>query len=151
MVARTLAVDLPVDHEKQRALRETHLRLEAERKAQRLNPLDPETERARRASIDRQREAIREYVMDRWARPTRWAGLSCTLQVTLMSTGKVLQVAVYQSSGDPDFDASLLTAVRDASPLPLPSDPSLFDSFQQMEMVFDSTAAPTGGAFSAAQ
>jgi TonB family protein len=152
VVARTLAVELPVDHERQRVLRETHQRQEAERQAQRLNPLDPETERARRALIDRQREAIREYVMDRWARPARWAGLSCTLQVTLMSTGKVLQVAVRESSGDPDFDASLLTAVRDASPLPLPSDPSLFDSFQQMEMVFDSTTAATaGGAFSAAQ
>jgi TonB family protein len=148
VVARTLAIALPVDHAKQSTLRETHLRVEAERQAQRLNPVDPDTERARRALIDRQKESIQAYVTDRWARPAHWAGLSCTLQITLMSTGKVLQVAVLKGSGDPDFDASLVTAVRDASPLPLPADPALFDSFQQLDMVFDSAAAPAGGTFS---
>jgi colicin import membrane protein len=44
---------------------------------------------------------------------------------------------VVEGSGDAEFDASMATAVRDASPLPLPTDPSLFGDFQRMEMVFD--------------
>lgn len=146
-VARTLDVEVPVDHDKQRVLRESHRRMEAERKAQLLNPVDAVAERARRTLIDSQLNMIRTRVMDRWMMPARWSGLRCTLQITLMSTGKVLQVAVIKSSGDPEFDASMATAVRDASPLPLPVDKTLFGSFQQLEMVFD-PAVETGGTFS---
>lgn len=61
-----------------------------------------------------------------------------------MSTGEVMQVDVLSGSGDPDFDASMTAAVRDASPLPLPADPALFESFQRLEMRFGSPDASTG-------
>lgn len=137
VVAPTLEIEVPIDHDTQRNLREARVRMEMERKALLLNPVDPAVERARRALVDRQVELIRARVLDRWMRPPQWSGLRCTLQITLMSTGKVLHVAVIKGSGDPQFDASMTAAVHDASPLPLPADKTLFGSFQQLELVFD--------------
>ncbi len=135
--AAALGIATPVDHLRQSDLRESRLRMEAERRAALLNPVDPESEQARLDAIHHQLGLIRERVLDRWMRPAHWSGLRCTLQITLMSTGKVLRVEVVEGSGDAEFDASMATAVRDASPLPLPTDPSLFGDFQRMEMVFD--------------
>jgi TonB family protein len=138
VVARTLGIETPIDHDRQRGLREAQSRVIEQHRALLLNPVDPAAEAARRALIDRQLELIRARVLDRWQRPARWSGLRCTLRITLMSTGEVLHVAVLKGSGDAEFDASMAAAVQDASPLPLPADKSLFGSFQQLEMVFES-------------
>ncbi|MGE0371704.1 MAG: cell envelope integrity protein TolA [Gammaproteobacteria bacterium] len=135
--AAALGIATPIDHLRQSELRESRLRMEAEHRAALLNPVDPDAERARRDAIHHQLGLIRERVLDRWMRPAHWSGLRCTLQITLMSTGKVLHVEVVEGSGDAAFDASMAAAVHDASPLPLPTDASLFGDFQRMEMVFD--------------
>lgn len=144
VVARAFDVAMPIDRDRQHVLRDTQLRLRAQQRAEVLNPVDSAAEAVRRAVVEHHQALIRERVLDRWMRPARWVGLSCTLKLTLMSTGKVLQVAVVQSSGDAEFDASVAAAVRNASPLPLPADATLFGSFQQLEMVFD--PAIEGGA-----
>ncbi|MBK8163208.1 MAG: cell envelope integrity protein TolA [Gammaproteobacteria bacterium] len=137
VLARTLGIETPIDHDRERGLREARSRVIEEQRALLLTPVDPAVEEARRALIGRQLELIRARVLDRWMRPARWSGLRCTLRITLMSTGNVLHVAVIKGSGDADFDASMAAAVRDASPLPLPADKALFGSFQLLEMVFE--------------
>ncbi|MCC6207153.1 MAG: cell envelope integrity protein TolA [Gammaproteobacteria bacterium] len=137
LAADTLGVALPIDHAWHAQLRGERSRLQAERRAVPRKPVDPDTERARHRMIERHKAMIQTRVLDRWMRPSHWSDLSCTLRITLMSTGEVLNVAVVEGSGDPEFDASMATAVRDASPLPLPADPLLFENFQRIEMSFD--------------
>lgn len=149
VVTQALDVITPIDRERQRVLRDARQSMLAQQRAEVLDPVDPAAEVARRATVERHLALIQARVMDRWMRPARWAGLSCTLRLTLMSTGKVLQVTVVRSSGDPEYDASMMTAVRNASPLPLPADPALFYRFQQLEMAFEPVGAGTGSLFSA--
>lgn len=144
LAADVIGIALPVDHARHARLRGERTRLEAERRAIPRKPLDPEAERVRQRLIERHRTMIQTRVLDLWMRPAHWSGLNCTLQITLMSTGEVLQVEVLRGSGDPEFDASMTAAVRDASPLPLPADPALFESFQRLEISFGSPDAGAG-------
>ena len=52
------------------------------------------------------------------------------------SGGDVAGVRIVVSSGDAAFDRSVENAVRKAAPLPLPSDPGLFDNFRELTFVF---------------
>ncbi len=141
LAARVLEVPRPIDHARHGQLRAARARLDAAAQA----PVDPEARRVRDLLVERQRETIRARVLERWMRPAHVAGRRCTLRITLMSTGEVLRVEVVGGSGDPDFDASMAEAARDASPLPLPADPSLFGAFQRIEMSFGPGAEEGGG------
>lgn len=48
-------------------------------------------------------------------------------QVEQLPTGEVLSVKLRRSSGNPALDAAIERAIRKSSPLPLPTDPSLFE------------------------
>lgn len=82
--------------------------------------------------------AIQRKVNNSWIRPiTSTQGLSCTIRVKLLSSGDVMEAQVVKSSGDAIFDRSAENAVRKASPLPVPRDPSLFAShFRTFTFVF---------------
>ena len=54
--------------------------------------------------------------------------------------GRVMNVKVLVSSGDPVLDRSAVTAVLKASPLPLPKIPALLKQFKQIEL----TVKPEG-------
>ena len=49
----------------------------------------------------------------------------------------MVSATVVRSSGDPLFDRSVETAVLKASPLPLPTDASLFNHFREINFNFD--------------
>jgi len=62
--------------------------------------------------------------------------LSCKVKVNLIPSGDVMSVSVVKSSGNALFDNSVERAVRKASPLPVPKDPSVFKQFRSFTFVF---------------
>ena len=54
-------------------------------------------------------------------------GLECVLSVQTVPGGEVINVNVSKPSGNDVFDRRAVTAVEKASPLPLPSDPEVFE------------------------
>lgn len=88
------------------------------------------------SEVDHYVEIIKQTVEREWIKPVQWQGLRCRVRVKLMPGGEVLEVQIVAGSGDPLFDSSVETAVRKASPLPVPSGP-LFDRFRELEFVFN--------------
>ncbi len=64
-------------------------------------------------------------------------GLSCIVRITVIPGGEVVGVQIVKSSGNQTFDRQAETAVRKASPLPVPSDPRLFQQMRSISFVFD--------------
>lgn len=83
-------------------------------------------------ALDDWKDAINVAVARVWVKPpvvsaTIVVGVTATLKQT--ETGaKVMSVRLQQSSGNGAFDASVLRAVKKASPLPLPAEPAVFAS-----------------------
>ncbi|VFM95187.1 MAG: Cell division and transport-associated protein TolA [Candidatus Kentron sp. G] len=113
---------------------------EQERKRQEAEKALQEKLAAEQAERDRQRQRLLdqyrlEYITDikfaverNWIRPPGAAkGLKCKLKVTQTQDGRVLDVSITVSSGNPGFDRSAVAAVFKASPLPKPRDSSVFD------------------------
>lgn len=81
---------------------------------------------------------IRQKVSGSWLRPAGSRNdLKCTVRVRLIPSGDVVGVEIETTSGDPVFDRSVETAVRRASPLPIPSDALVFDQMREITFVFD--------------
>jgi len=64
-------------------------------------------------------------------------GLKCTLFVRVIPGGDVVEARVIQSSGNPVFDRQAETAVRKASPLPVPEEPRLLQQMREFNLVFE--------------
>ncbi|MEX2481076.1 MAG: cell envelope integrity protein TolA, partial [Gammaproteobacteria bacterium] len=64
-------------------------------------------------------------------------GLNCILRITLVPSGEVAGVQIVKSSGNAAFDRQAENAVRKAAPLPVPSDPRLFQQMRSISFVFD--------------
>ncbi len=89
------------------------------------------------AEINKYMAGIRHKISSYWKRPqASREGLTCTARVQLAPSGKVMAAKLLRSSGDAAFDGSVLSAVRKASPLPLPADPELYEQFREIEFVF---------------
>lgn len=87
--------------------------------------------------IDQLQAAIRLKIARHWKRPpAARQGMQCTVYARLMPGGRVVATKVVRSSGSGAFDRSVLSAVRRASPLPLPTDPELFEQFREIQFVF---------------
>jgi len=124
--------------------------LEAKRKAEAEAARQREAEAALQAQVKAEQELararsalasyipyIQQKVQSNWIRPAGSpAGLSCLVQVQLIPGGDVASVRVIRSSGDPLFDRSVETAVLKASPLPLPTDTTLFKHFREINFNF---------------
>lgn len=65
--------------------------------------------------------------------------LTTTMLIRLAADGTVLQVQNVGSSGNSALDRLALTAVYKASPLPVPTDPTLFASFKELKVKFSDT------------
>ncbi|MCD6045358.1 MAG: tolA [Gammaproteobacteria bacterium] len=65
--------------------------------------------------------------------------LATTMLIHLAADGTVLQVQNVGSSGNPALDRLALTAVYKASPLPVPTDPTLFANFRELKVKFNDT------------
>lgn len=99
-----------------------------------------EAARAARAAsaAEKYKILIRQKVSRNWNRPPgSRTGLKCVVGVRLGPGGDVLQAKVVRSSGDVVFDRSVENAVFKAAPLPLPSEPDLFDYFRDIEFLFN--------------
>lgn len=72
--------------------------------------------------------AVQAKVWGRWVMPLNVPdGLSAKVVISLDRNGKVLEARVSAKSGNPLYDASVLDAVKKASPLPMPKDSRLLD------------------------
>lgn len=73
--------------------------------------------------------AISEAASSYWRVPeTRTEGLNCVVVITQDRTGTVQSVMVESCNGTQEERESIIQAVRDSSPLPLPDDPEIFES-----------------------
>jgi colicin import membrane protein len=70
-----------------------------------------------------------------WLRPTGSRGSHCRVLIHQIPGGEVINVRLNECDGDVAFQRSVEAAVRKASPLPLPSDPEVFD--REIEFVFE--------------
>jgi colicin import membrane protein len=121
--------------EAERKAREEELRqqLEAEERAAQ--------EAKARSEIAKYVAYIRQKVTRNWLKPivdTR--GLKCTVNVKLIPSGEVVGVTIVHGSGNALFDRSVESAVRKASPLPLPEDPALVNRMRDINFVFNPEA-----------
>ncbi len=122
---------------KKRAEAEAERQRRAEEAAQRQREIAAETER-QAAEADRIAQStavrytslIKARVERSWLRPAGLPdGLQATLLVRLDPFGEVLEARVLRSSGNPLFDRSAEAAVKKASPLPVPSDVTIYNRF----------------------
>jgi colicin import membrane protein len=82
--------------------------------------------------------AITAKIQGRWQRPMGSSqGLSCLIQIRMVPSGDVISAQVIEGSGNIAFDRSAEAAVQAASPLPVPSDPALFEQgFRTLNLRF---------------
>ena len=81
-------------------------------------------------------QAIQNAVSRRWTRPPSARNqMEVRLRVRLAPGGDVLNVSVLQPSGDAALDRSAVAAVRNASPLPVPSGRD-FENFREFDFLF---------------
>jgi colicin import membrane protein len=78
--------------------------------------------------------AIQQKIVRNWVKPpTATAGLECIVNVTQLPGGDVVSVSIGACNGDSTVRRSIEAAVYKASPLPAPSDPSVFDRNLRLE------------------
>ena len=113
-------------------------RRQAEREAELARALAAEEEarRAERASLlDDYIRLIENRIQQNWIRPaSAHEGLICTVNVTQIPSGDVVDVRIGQCNGDEAVVRSIEAAVLRSSPLPRPPIPALFE--RNLEVVF---------------
>jgi len=78
--------------------------------------------------------AIQAHVEQRWYEPGGVQGLSCAIFVTQIPGGEVVGMRFGPCNGNAAVRQSIETAVRNASPLPAPPEPQLFE--REVKLVF---------------
>jgi colicin import membrane protein len=74
------------------------------------------------------RSLIQARIQRAWIRPPgAQAGINCEVRVTQVPGGTVTGVQITRCNGDQTVRESIEAAVNRASPLPIPSNPDLFD------------------------
>jgi colicin import membrane protein len=125
-----------IEAERKRAAEIERQRLENER-------LREEAEAMRRAELEAESErldalaasaeaaymfAIQQRISRNWVKPpTATAGIECVVNIRQLPGGEVVSVSIGACNGDAVVRRSIESAVHRASPLPSPSDPSVFD------------------------
>ena len=83
---------------------------------------------ARSGEVDKYKAAVAQKVERNWIRPANVpANLDCLLIIEQLPTGDVVKVEVMRCNGDETVQRSIESAVLRSSPLPLPSDRSLWE------------------------
>ena len=129
--------------ERKRAEAEKQRQAEVERQQRENERLQREADAARQAEIDAESQRleqmqsdakaaymfrIQQRIKSRWAAPpTAKPGIECVVNITQSPGGDVLSVSIGSCNGDSAVRGSIERAVRLASPLPTPDDPSVFD------------------------
>ena len=129
-----------IEQEASQLAAEKQRRLAAEQ-AQRTRDGDPLSDRASEQlarEANRYIPVIRDRVRQFWVRPPATGrDLATIVSVRLIPGGDVVpnSVRVVQTSGNTAFDQSVVAAVNQASPLPVPSGP-VFESFREFTFTF---------------
>lgn len=84
---------------------------------------------------------IRKKVEDNWVQTSGSRIFTASVQVVVNRQGTVLSADIAQSSGSTQFDRSVIHAIQRASPLPIPSDPELFDHIRKFNFKFTTPSA----------
>ena len=79
---------------------------------------------------ERHERLIRQRVITKWNRPlSARHGMVTTLRISVLPGGEVSNIVIIKSSGDAAFDASAKDAIESSSPLPVPDDIAVFNSY----------------------
>jgi colicin import membrane protein len=107
---------------------EQRRRQQAEAELQAQIALEAEQNAARQAGLEDQYiRAIERAIRQEWQKPlSARPGLDCVVTVVQTLTGDVIKATVASCNGDEAVRRSIENAVTDASPLPRPPHPSLF-------------------------
>ena len=73
-----------------------------------------------------------------WRWHDRSSNYRATIKLRIETNGEIKDVRVVRSSGNTEFDDSVLNAAAKASPVPPPPD-NLYNSFKEVLLVFDPT------------
>ncbi len=114
---------------------ETQARRDAEERARLAEAMQAEEaqRRADRAADARDAKlaewaiALTRHVARNWVRPPNTGDFECRVRMQLLPDGTVTNAKIEKSCGSAQLDRSVEDAVYRASPLPKPSDPSVFD------------------------
>jgi colicin import membrane protein len=89
-------------------------------------------------ALSNYRALITARIQNAWIRPpTAREGIDCTLYMTQVPGGQVVNVKLGSCNGDDAVRQSIVDAAYRASPLPAPSDPALFE--RELEIEFKPT------------
>ena len=89
-------------------------------------------------------DAISAHVGQRWRIPGNYRNrddITTRVRIQMIPGGEVINVSVVESSGYPDFDESVMNAVKLSSPLPVPDGPMFNKQFRSLVMEFDPKVA----------
>jgi TonB family protein len=89
-------------------------------------------------------DQIERRIMAAWKLPLNANGLKVFIRLRLERSGRVSDVRVEKSSGDKQFDASAVQAVRRASPFPPVPKSAQSSLVGDRRMVLDPTQPPAG-------
>ncbi len=85
--------------------------------------------------VDKYKALILGAIGQQWILPDQVnTSLSSRFKIRLAPNGAVLEVQLTRSSGDPVLDRSAQAAIYKASPLPIPSDPEMFNVFREISL-----------------
>jgi colicin import membrane protein len=113
-------------HDAEARAAQERTRLESDLRAQLANE---ERINAARGSADAAayRSMIQARIERAWIRPGSQRGVNCEVHVTQVPGGEVTGVQITRCNGDAALRESIEAAVYRASPLPVPTNPDLFD------------------------
>lgn len=87
------------------------------------------------SEVERYTLLVKQKVMQNWLIQHGFTGLSTELHVRVAPSGTVLDVQIIKNSGNEAMDRSAISAVHRASPLPVPTDPAVFESFREIRLI----------------
>ncbi len=117
------------DIERQRAENERlHREAEAAARQAEIDAEDRRLAAIRSGATEAYMFAIQQKVVRNWVPPaSARPGLECDVRVRQLQSGEVVSVNIVRCNGDAAVQRSIEAAVFKASPLPQPSDPSIFE------------------------
>lgn len=113
---------------KEKAQKEAAAKAQQAREAALQQQLQSELRQSQsKGVLDAYGAAIKAKVTAQWFKPPGWQPQwKCNVRISQAADGTVLNVKILQCDGDQLFQRSVQQAIERASPLPLPSDMSLF-------------------------
>ncbi len=126
---RQAEIERQKEIERQRAENERRRReLEAEARQREIEAEERRNDLIASGALQAYVFAINQKITRNWIKPaSAGPGLECTVLVRQLPGGEVISVNVRSCNGDAAVVRSVEAAVRKASPLPEPSDPSIFE------------------------